>query len=53
MEIIWQETALNDFEAIRVYIAQNNTAAADSVRAAILEQSAVLHSTLISAVPDA
>ena len=36
MEIIWRQAALNDFEAIRAFIAQDNTAAADGVRAAIL-----------------
>jgi addiction module RelE/StbE family toxin len=35
MEIIWRQTALNDLKAIRAFIAQDNTAAADNVSSAI------------------
>jgi toxin ParE1/3/4 len=35
MEIIWRQTALNDLEAIREFIAQDNPQAAAHVRTAI------------------
>ena len=35
MEIVWRQAALNDLEAIREFIAENNPVAAARVRAAV------------------